>query len=433
MEKKDKLVNLVVRFNERSFIQILQQTMLILFPVAVVGSFAWIISDNLLSTGGFLANMFQIHRWVPQLTFFRLLFYDAQIVTIGWMSVYASFTAAYLTTRYYQRNNILAGITAIISYGLIFHHSIRGSQMIETRYFSVGWFIVGVTLGYLIGLIFVRWGLQIENLSGKFNTKQLMEKIWQNLGITTLILAGAFALHLVYAVWRSFNLDAATTQVVSSTISRNSNYVLNITLSLVNTILAWLGFAEPMNLVAGAYNNEINNNLTYALTHKTLANIPYPFTPSSLYNGFANFGGVGVTLALVIGILWVSQHHGNDKIARISIFPAIFNTGVPILFGAQVFLNPIYLIPFICLPILNMLIASLFIYFHVIPAVVYPILNGTPGILVPFIGTGGNWIALLASVILVIIDTIIYIPFIKFSFDVENRLSNQRGEQNGIE
>lgn len=433
MEIKDKLVNLVVRFNERSFIKILQQTMIILFPVAVVGSFAWIISDNLLSTCGFLANMFQIRRWVPQLKFFRLLFNDAQIVTIGWMSIYASFVGAYLTTRYYQQNNILAGITAIISYGLIFHHSIRGSQMIETRYFSIGWFIISATLGYLIGLIFVKWGSKIEDSSGNLNKEQLMEKAWQNLRITTLILVGAFVLHLAYAVWRSFNLDAVTSQVLSSTISHNSNYVLNITLSLFNTVFVWLGFAEPINLVAGAYNNEISNNLTYALTHKTLANVPYPFTPSSLYNGFANFGGVGVTLALVIGILWVSQHHGNEKIAGISIFPAIFNTGVPILFGAQVFLNPIYLIPFICLPILNMLIASLFIYFHVIPAVVYPTLNGTPGILVPFIGTGGNWIALLVSVILVIIDTIIYIPFIKFSFDVENRLSNQRGEQNGIE
>lgn len=114
-------------------------------------------------------------------------------------------------------------------------------------------------------------------------------------------------LHIGYALLRVFNLDATATQVLSSLISQNSNYLLNISLSFINTIIVWLGFGEPISLSASAYSNEISSNLTYALTHKTLVNVPYPFTPSSLYNGFANFGGIGVTLALVIGILWVGK------------------------------------------------------------------------------------------------------------------------------
>ena len=209
-----------------------------------------------------------------------------------------------------------------------------------------------------------------------------MARVLRNLKPFTISFSGAFILHTLYAIWRTFNLDAITTQNISSLIGRHSNYFLNITLSFFNTLLVWLGFAEPVNITNDAYSNEVRNNLIYALTHKSFA-VPYPFTPSSLYNGFANFGGIGVTLALVIGILWVGRQNNQQEIAKLSVFPAIFNHGLPILFGSRVFLNPVYVFPFILLPIANMLIASVFIFIHAIPPIVYPVPNGTPGILIP--------------------------------------------------
>lgn len=130
---------------------------------------------------------------------------------------------------------------------------------------------------------------------------------------------------------------------------------------------------------------------------------------------------MGVTLALVIGILWVSKHKNQRTITGLSVFPTIFNTSVPILFGARIFLNPIYF-----LPIINMLIASALIYVHLIPSVVYPIPTGTPGILTPFVGTGGNWGSLLVSVLLVILDTAIYITFIKIALKIDEKLEEER-------
>lgn len=53
MGKKRRFVNWATWFNERPFVKIMQQTMIILFPVALIGSFTWMISDNLLATNGF--------------------------------------------------------------------------------------------------------------------------------------------------------------------------------------------------------------------------------------------------------------------------------------------------------------------------------------------------------------------------------------------
>ncbi|MCC4342597.1 PTS transporter subunit EIIC [Limosilactobacillus reuteri] len=427
MDKNEKLIKRAMWFNRLSFVQIFRETMIMLFPVALIGTIVWIISDNLLASNGFLANVFYIQQWLPERQFLRALFNDATMITVGWLASYAAFVSAIITTRRYRRENLIAGVCAMISYVLIFYHSVRGSQTLETRYFGAGWLIIGSLVGYVIGLIFVKWGYHFTLSDIRLGSRKLMARVLRNLKPFTISFSGAFILHTLYAVWRTFNLDAITTQNISSLIGRHSNYFLNITLSFFNTLLVWLGFAEPVNITNDAYSNEVRNNLIYALTHKSFA-VPYPFTPSSLYNGFANFGGIGVTLALVIGILWVGRQNNQQEIAKLSVFPAIFNHGLPILFGSRVFLNPVYVFPFILLPIANMLVASVFIFIHAIPPIVYPVPNGTPGILIPFIGTGGDWRALLISILLVIMDIIIYIPFIKLAFAVEERLVKEQEE-----
>lgn len=427
MDKNEKLIKWAMWFNRLSFVQIFRETMIMLFPVALIGTIVWIISDNLLARNGFLANVLYVRQWLPERQFFQNLFNDATMITVGWLASYAAFVSAIMTTRRYRRENLIAGVCAMISYVLIFYHSVRGSQTLETRYFGAGWLIIGSLVGYVIGLIFVKWGYHFTLSDIRLGSRKLMARVLRNLKPFTISFSGAFILHTLYAVWRTFNLDAITTQNISSLIGRHSNYFLNIMISFVNTALIWLGFAEPANVTADAYSNEVRNNLIYALTHKSFA-VPYPFTPSSLYNGFANFGGIGVTLALVIGILWVGRQNNQQEIAKLSVFPAIFNHGLPILFGSRVFLNPVYVFPFILLPIANMLIASVFIFIHAIPPIVYPVPNGTPGILIPFIGTGGDWRALLTSILLVIMDIIIYIPFIKLAFAVEERLVKEQEE-----
>lgn len=427
MDKNEKLIKRAMWFNRLSFVQIFRETMIMLFPVALIGTIVWIISDNLLASNGFLANVFYIQQWLPERQFFKTLFNDATMITVGLLASYAAFVSAIMTTRRYRRENLIAGVCAMISYVLIFYHSVRGSQTLETRYFGAGWLIIGSLVGYVIGLIFVKWGYHFTLSDIRLGSRKLMARVLRNLKPFTISFSGAFILHTLYAVWRTFNLDAITTQNISSLIGRHSNYFLNITLSFFNTLLVWLGFAEPVNITNDAYSNEVRNNLIYALTHKSFA-VPYPFTPSSLYNGFANFGGIGVTLALVIGILWVGRQNNQQEIAKLSVFPEIFNHGLPILFGSRVFLNPVYVFPFILLPIANMLVASVFIFIHAIPPIVYPVPNGTPGILIPFIGTGGDWRALLISILLVIMDIIIYIPFIKLAFAVEERLVKEQEE-----
>ena len=102
---------------------------------------------------------------------------------------------------------------------------------------------------------------------------------------------------------------------------------------------------------------------------------------------------------------------------------------MPVAVGLPTILNPIYLIPFVISPILNMLLGSVAIWFKLFPPLVYPIPNGTPGVLGPLMGTGGNISALIFTIFLVIVDAVIYLPFVKLGNEVERRYQEIKNEE----
>ena len=85
-------------------------------------------------------------------------------------------------------------------------------------------------------------------------------------------------------------------------------------------------------------------------------------------------------------------------------------------------LNPLFLFPYVILPVMNMLLASSMIAVHLVPASAYNVLSGTPGPLVAFIATNGTWQALVFSMLLFALDILLYLPIIKMSKDVQDEI-----------
>ncbi|WP_283583694.1 PTS transporter subunit EIIC [Limosilactobacillus difficilis] len=422
-----KLVKRLVRFRQLPFIQVLQRTMLTLFPVALIGAFAWLIARVFLSPAGFLGNILAIKSWFPQYRFFYYVVNDVYNVTIGFIAPYAALASAQLTLRQHQKDIPIAGIFAMASYVLIFLHDVRGRDgIIDMRYYSAHWFIIGVLVGYGIGLIFAKFGQQSRVDNFELKSRDIMSRAFDNLKPLLIVLVLTFLIHVIYAVIRTFEVDTMVSQGLAELLNRNSNYGTTIIMSIVITLSAWLGFPELLNVPSSMFSGELYANLNYALTHKSNWEIPYPFTPSALYNGFANFGGVGVTLAFVIAILWVSRQRNLQRVAVASAVPVFFNVNYPLLYGAVMILNPIYLLPTLLLPVFNMVVASALILLHVIPPLAYPIPVNTPGILGPLMGSGGNWLTFVVSIILLLIDIAVYIPFVKLADRVDQQLADKR-------
>ena len=102
-----------------------------------------------------------------------------------------------------------------------------------------------------------------------------------------------------------------------------------------------------------------------------------------------------------------------------STLPAIFNANLPLMLGIPIIFNPIFIIPILVTPLLNMFLGSVTIGLGLLPPLVYPVPAGTPGLLTPLIASGGNWLGILITIVLLVIDVLIYIPFVKIAERVE--------------
>ncbi|MGL5623373.1 PTS transporter subunit EIIC, partial [Cetobacterium sp.] len=70
------------------------------------------------------------------------------------------------------------------------------------------------------------------------------------------------------------------------------------------------------------------------------------FVSGGVFSAFVNFTGSGVTMGLILAMLF-GKTKRYKKVAQVSLIPGLFGINEPILFGGPVILNPILFIPFV--------------------------------------------------------------------------------------
>ena len=110
--------------------------------------------------------------------------------------------------------------------------------------------------------------------------------------------------------------------------------------------------------------------------------VPYKWVAGS-FEAFVWPGGAGVTLMLLIAILLFSKRADYKTVGKLGIGPGLFNINEPVMFGLPIVLNPLFIIPFI----------------------VATILSG-------FLATGGDWRAIILTIINLAVALLIWAPFI---------------------
>ncbi|RGB78123.1 PTS lactose transporter subunit IIBC [Anaerococcus nagyae] len=127
----------------------------------------------------------------------------------------------------------------------------------------------------------------------------------------------------------------------------------------------------------------------------------------------ATLGGTGATFVVPFIFMFCSKSKQNKAVGRAAVVPTSFGVNEPILFGGPLVLNPIFMIPFILAPILNVWIFKFFVEVLGMNSMVAQMPWTTPGPIGAFISTGFSPLSLLMMAILLIVDTLLYLPFFK--------------------
>lgn len=124
-------------------------------------------------------------------------------------------------------------------------------------------------------------------------------------------------------------------------------------------------------------------------------------------------GGTGATLVVPFMFMLLAKSKRNKVVGRASVVPTFFGVNEPFLFGAPIVLNPVFFVPFILAPIVNVWIFKFFVDTLGMNSFTANLPWTTPAPLGMLLGLNFQVLAIVLIFVLLIVDTIIYYPFFK--------------------
>ncbi|MCH3996784.1 MAG: PTS transporter subunit EIIC [Lactobacillus amylovorus] len=414
---EDYVLPIASRLGQVRWLVALRDAFISLMPITIAGSLAVLIKS--------LITAAKVHLgWNTFAFAMQPLVSISDLVWRGTFSLYACFFAlalGYQLAKNFEGNRLAAAIVSLSSFSLSIanYAKIRfhGESVVVKNAFDISQFS---TTGLFTAILFGSIGFLIYYACYKArfmlhlstNMPHAEQAAFDSLipAMVAVFSVGGIN-YLFQAVTHDYFGDWLLTTIQMPLVKWCQGFgtVLLVTL-LVQVFwffgINGLGVLSP--ILDSIWLTAQNGNITAATSGKVP---PYVWVRGS-FNVFAWFGGAGGTLMLIVAILVFSKRSDYRTIAKIALAPGIFNIGEPILLGLPVVLNPVYLIPFLLTPVVNVA----FSYWVSVMGLVNPVQVAVPSIMPPIIGPllacNYDWRAIILSIVDMLIAFAIWSPFV---------------------
>lgn len=398
--------------------RVIKQALRVTYPFILVMTLMGAIGQSFLAANGFFFQIYHVDSWLPGLALWRGAFEVMGLVISNVVAVIVAFATGYFLALTYKRSGLAVGFLSALAFlTLNVNYDVldqtkrsgeQGAQFVENNLGPQGIFLAIVV------------GLSIGWLASQFLTKATRWR-WVNRLTLTGRVAWALTIVLVVTVTLGYGLSWVTdgglnglVYLGTTALITNPGHhgVMILAVTTFNNLMWWLGLIGPVGL---AGNNSVKSlqNLAAAVQHGSVWHAPYPVTLHTLGDAYANFGGAGMTLALIIAIWLGSRQVRYRRVATQTFLPNLVNLNHATLLGLPILYNPILLVPFLVAPAVNIGLAWCAITLKLVPPIAYPMPQTTPGPLMAYLGTGGDWRALLLSLVCLSVSVLIYLPFVR--------------------
>lgn len=414
------LVPLAIRLNSQRHISAVRDAFITAFPLTMAGSIILLINFTILDPNGFIADLLNLNKIFPNLAEAQQIFTPVVNGTTGIMSIFVVFLIARNLTKTLGGDDIFAGITALGAFFIMYPpyvETVDGGSALSTGFLGAQGLFVAMLVALVTGELF-------HKLTNNKRLRITMpEQVPENVARSFSNLIPIILILVIFSV-SNFLISLIAPEGINELIFRliqaplqdlGGNLFTIILFAFLSNLLWILGIHGPNTLAAvrdPIFTPMGLANLDFIAEHGTTVGVPYPFNWGSLNDGFGNYGGSGMTLGLVIAIFIFSRRDDYKSIARLSIAPGLFNINEPVVFGLPIVLNPIMMIPFILTPIVNIIIGYVAINTGFMNPIGYSVPWTTPGPLIPFLGSGGDWRGLVVGLFCTLVSVIMYAPFV---------------------
>ncbi len=403
----------------RSFFRVVQRTFVMLMPVATIGAYFKIIRDCIFSPDSLIYNLFNFdYSMSDQIWNLGYFLSSGMIrVTFSIFGIYVAYFSAVYTARLYHKDATMAGITSVLVIMLCAYltgnaQTANSQVTFYSRFLSINGLLIAMLIGYFVGQIF-RWlGQDYVHIKVE-HVEEIQKRARQSLKPAIVTILFGLVLGLILYFFKIRLLDSYSVKSIVTNLRSSNNLAVVILLTMLSMLLWWCGIGYPVQSLAHDNNSGAALvNLNYALRHGSAANVPYKFLGSSMIQSYGLMGDASIALALTVILLLYTHNKEIEDIAKLNLLPVAFGAKNGLAIGIPLILNPLYLLPVILIPAINELIAAGAISLHLLMPPVYPVLEGTPGILISFFGSNGNWATFIFTILLFILDILLLLPFV---------------------
>ena len=127
---------------------------------------------------------------------------------------------------------------------------------------------------------------------------------------------------------------------------------------------------------------------------------------------FAYIGGMGAILPLTLAILIFSKNKIFLSTAKLALLPVLFNMPNILVFGIPVICNPAFAVPFLLLPLLDLLVVYFAMYIGLVPLIVADVSWTMPAPIFGYLATD-SWQGGLLQLLLLVSNIFCYLPFLR--------------------
>lgn len=414
------LVPLATKLNAQRHICAVRDAFILSFPLTMAGSLMVLLNNVFLSADGFMYKILQFDKLFPGILKFQAVFAPVVKGSADIFSILIVFLIARNLAKLMEGDDLLTGLTAISVYFIIYpdYFDNEGVNYLTNQYLGAQGLFVAILVGLLVGELMSRLAK-----SDKLEIK-MPEQVPSAVARSFKVLIPIIITTIFFSVLNYFvkmaapgGLHELIYNIIQTPLTRMSQSLFSVLiLALLSQSLWAMGIHGPNTIAAirdTMFSEAGNANLLDYAKSGTTWGAPFPITYSGLATAFSEYGGSGMTLGLIIAILIFSKNKESKSIAKLSLAPGLFNINEMVIFGLPIVLNPIYIIPFIIAPLVNIMIGyTAVMILKIMPPVTIGIPWTTPGPLMPFLGTGGDIVALFVGFICLAVSVLIYAPFV---------------------
>ncbi|WP_417019066.1 PTS sugar transporter subunit IIC, partial [Anaerotruncus massiliensis (ex Liu et al. 2021)] len=178
--------------------------------------------------------------------------------------------------------------------------------------------------------------------------------------------------------------------------------------------LMWFFGIHGSNVLDGVAHEVFRAGMDVNLARLAAGQAPTEIATKTFFDTFVLFGGCGTLLCLVVAIFLCDRRKNVRGLSKMALVPVLFNINELIMFGVPIVLNPIYLVPFLCTPLVLTVISYLATLAGLVPVAIHTVEWTTPIFLSGYAATGSVAGSLLQLVNLAV-GVGIYLPFVRLA------------------